>query len=859
MRTLRKFFVRCISFFHKRSNAARLREELAHHMELATEDFIKSGLSREEASRQSILEFGSLESVKDSWRDQASLPLLENFWRDIRQGSRSLRLAPSFSSFTILAYAIGIGAATLTFTVFDNVLLKPFSFHQPDRLLTLYGKSIQSEGPAMLSFPEFRDIRSLTEIFSQVGAMLPAKFDTTGGLYPERFLGRIVTDDFFPSFGIQPFLGRAFTKNDSNTVLLSQATWATRFGSDPNILGSKLNLRWNDQAARAYTVIGVLPNSIQTAFPRHTELWAQLDEAQPDFANRRAGAFDVTVRLRDNVSLGQARAALDSLAKSLATQYPERPLSSILAVPLHDELTEAPSKLFPVIVAAVGFLLALACANIANLALARGNFRLRELKIRASLGASRARLVRQLLTESMLLACTGGLIGVTLAWSLLKVTRALIPDGFLRGDAIVIDTRVLLAALAITILTGIVTGLWPALRLSALSFTGRPRSAPYLVIAEIAISLVLLSAAALSLHSLYRVLTVNTGFDTANLIAMQTNLPRENYRDPIRRAQTIEQILQSVGSISGVGSATVSDFRPLGSTMNLRIQSSEMQELAVTTESIFGQYFESLRVPLLAGRGFQQADSPDSPKVAIISRRAAELLWPSGQALGKNFQTIREKPETYLVVGIAGDVRRAGPTREAKPHFYTSTNQEPPYLVEILVRSRPGVEASSLLHSIRLAAASIDGALGIHEAVLLDDSLQRLLKQPRWIAALLGSFGALALLLTAIGIYGSTSYFVSQKRYEIGVRMAVGATQGQIRNQFLYRGLAHAFLGIGLGTIGIFWLGHFLKGMLYGLEPLDPTTNLFAVGALLLIALAANYFPARQAARQDPSSTLRCD
>ncbi len=857
MRTLRKFFARCNSFFHKRRDAARLREELAHHMELATEDYIKSGLSPEEARRQSILEFGSLESVKESWRDQASLPLLENFWRDIRQGSRSLRLAPSFSGFTILAYAIGIGAATLTFTVFDKVLIRPFPFYQPDRLLTLYGKELRSERTTMLSFPEFRDIRSLTETFSKVGAMMPAQFDTTDGLYPERFLGRIVTEDFFPSFGIQPFMGRAFTKNDSYAVLLSQSTWATRFGSNPNIVGAKLNLRWNNQAARAYTVIGVLPNSIQTAFPRHTELWAQLDETQADFSNRRMGAFDVTVRLHDNVSLGQARAALDSLAKSLTTQYPERSLSSILAVPLHDELTKSPSELFPVIVAAAGFLLALACANIANLALARGNFRLRELKIRASLGASRARLVRQLLTESMLLACTGGLIGVTLAWSLLKVIRALIPDGFLRGDAIAMDTRVLLAAVAITVLTGIVTGLWPALRLSALSFTGWPRSTPYLVITEIAISLMLLSAAALSLHSLYRILTVSTGFDTANLIAMQTHLPRENYRDPIRRAQTIEQILQSVGSISGVGTAAVSDFRPLGNTMNLRIQSAELQDLAVTTETISGQYFETLRVPLLAGRDFQQTDSPAAPKIAIISRRAAELLWPSGQALGKEFQTIGKKPLTYLVVGIAGDVRRAGPTREAKPHFYTATTQEAPYLVEILVRSRPGVEASSLLHSIRLAAASINGTLGIHEAVLLDDTLLSLLKQPRWIAALLGSFGALALVLTAIGIYGSTSYFVSQKRYEIGVRMAVGATQGQIRNQFLYRGLAHAFLGIGLGTIGIFWLGHFLKGMLYGLEPLDPTTNLFAAGGLLLIALAANYFPARQAAHMDPSSTLR--
>jgi putative ABC transport system permease protein len=853
MRNLRKLFFRCLGFFTKKRDAARLQQEVAHYLEMATEDYIKSGHTPEQARRQASLDFGSLESIKEDWRDQSTIPWLENLWRDIRHGSRSLWKAPAFSAFTVLGYAIGIGAATLTFTVFDHVLLRPFSFEQPDRLLSLYGHSARHASMHMLSLPDFREISALADTFSSSGAMLPAQFDTTGGPYPERFLGRIATRDFLPTLGIQPILGRPFSKGDYNAILLSHATWVSRFGSDPNALGQKLSLRWNNQDAKSYTVIGVLPSSIDAAFPRHAELWVQLDETLPEVSSRSMGAFEVVVRMRDGISIHRAKAALASYSKV----NPD--LDSIFAAPLHEQLTKAPAELFPAIMAAVAFLLALACTNIASLTLVRGHARLRELKVRTSLGASRSHLIRQLLTESTLLALVGGCLGTALAASLLQVARALIPVGFLRADLITIDSRILLTAAAFTLLTGIVTGLWPALRLSTLTFTGRSRSTHFLVVAEVAISLVLLSAASLTLHSLYRILSVNIGFNASHLIAMQTSLPRPHYADPNRRAQAIQQILHAVNTTPGLSSAAVSDFRPLGNTMNVAMQSQSAPVQKATTESIAGKYFQTLGIPLLAGRDFDQRDSPTSPKVAILSRSAAELLWPSGQALGKEFQTVGHNAAKYLVVGIADEVRRHGPLREAKPHFYTSTNQQPPYLVEIIVRTRPGVEAASLLQPIRKSAASVNSALGIHEAVVLEESIRELLNRPRWIAALLGSFGLLALLLTALGIYGSTSNWVGQRRFEIGVRMAVGATQSQIRNHFLGRGLAYALFGMGIGALGIYSLSRFLAGMLYGLKPLDPISNLTAALLLLLVALAANYFPARQAARMDPSSALRAE
>jgi predicted permease len=761
-----------------------------------------------------------------------------------------------------MAYAIGIGAATLAFTIFDSVLLRPFPFHRPDRLVFVWGKDPKTNARLMVSLPNFQDIRGRAEeVFSHTAAALPVTFDSTDGAYPERFPGRRATADFFSTLGVQPRLGRSFSPGERNVILLSHSLWRSRFASDPGVLGRTLQLRANDLAPEIHTIIGVLPPSIESAYPRHADIWAPIDEAGAEFADRRMGAFSVIARLRDGIAVNTAQTAVNTLAAALAAEYPEaNRQNGIEILPIHESLTTAPAAVFPAIAAAVAFLLALACANIVHLSLARGQDRIREFKVRASLGASPGRLLRHLLTESVLLSCSGGALGAALAWFVLEAVKPLIPAGFLRAESVAIDLRVLAAVTALAIAAGVVTGLWPALRLSTLSFTGRRRSHSFLVVAEIAAGLVLLSGAALSVTSLIRLLRVDTGFDTTGLVALQTHLPRASYGEPARRAAAAADLLRQVTATPGVASAAISDFRPLGNTMNVLVQRPGQSGVeAATTESIAGEYLEVMRIPLLAGRSFNSADGSGGEKVAIVSQRAAQTLWPEEQPLGKEFKTMGRSPVVYRVVGIAGDVRRAGPQREAASHFYKPVAQDPPYLVEILVRTQPNLDAATLLHPLRTAVASVDKSLAIHEAVVMSNTVRNLLQRPRLLATLLGGFGVFALILTALGIYGTTSYAVAQRRHEIGVRLALGATAAQVRQLFVRRGAGFACLGLAIGAGGVWGIGRLLAGMLYGVQPLDVPANLAAAAVLLLTAIAANAIPARRAARIDPAVTLRAE
>jgi len=509
---------------------------------------------------------------------------------------------------------------------------------------------------------------------------------------------------------------------------------------------------------------------------------------------------------------------------------------------------------FPAILAAVAFLLALACANIANLSLARGQDRIREFRIRASLGAARGRLIRQLLAESLLLACTGGAIGAALSCLALGVVRPLIPAGYPRLDAVGLDLRVLAIAAAVTVLAGLVTGLWPAFRLASLKFSGRRRTISVLIVAEIAVGLVLLSGAILSVGSLYRLLRVDSGFETASLLALELTLPRPAYNDPARRAVAIQELLRTVSAAPGVSSSAISDFRPLGSMMNVIVERPGVTgPKAITAEAIAGPYLDLMHIPLLAGRTFATADAATSERVAIVNQRAASALWPGEQPLGKEFRTVGPLGATYRVVGIARDIRRDGPDREAQPHFYSAAAQNPPYRVELVVRSQPGLDPAILLPALRVAVASADKTLAIREAVVMADAMERKLQRPRLLAFLLGGFGGLALILTALGIYGTVSYAVEQRRHEIGIRMAVGATPAAIQRLFLGRGIALTCLGLAIGAAGIWWLSRLLTGMLYGVEPLDPVSNLLAALGLLATALTATALPARRAAQTTPT------
>ncbi|HEX8140371.1 MAG TPA: ABC transporter permease [Pyrinomonadaceae bacterium] len=808
--------------------------------------------------------------------------MMSVLWQDLRYGFRMLVKRPSFTVVAVLTLAFGIGANTAIFTVVNAALLRPLPYREPDRLVHLWETKQQTQfGQREASYPDYLDWRDHTQAFEGMAGYSRRSFALTGRDAPDRFAGAAVTDGFFRVLGVEPIIGRSFQPGEDQTgaariVLLGYGLWQRRFGGDPNVVGQSLVLN-----GTSYTVIGVLPQSFQFAPAGEPEMWVPLSPSPEQMSRRFMHWLNIVARLKPGVTREQAEGELGAVAQSIAQGYPDSHTGTgIRLVPLHEQITGRVKPVLLVLLGAVCFVLLIACANVANLLLARSAARQKEIAIRTALGASRLRLVRQLLTESVLLSVMGGIAGLILAQWGVELLIAAIPESqlssmpYLRGLGI--DSKVLLFAMAVSVLTGLVFGLAPALQSSGLSLQeslkegGRTSGMQVrqglrglLVVTEIALALVLLVGAGLMMKSLYRLLAVDPGFATENVLTMRVSLPMTKYPEDGNVIAFHEQLLPRIESLPGVKGAGTVSVLPLlgGNTTRLLVEGRPApppgEELEANFREVSTGYFRTMGVPLIAGRNFTERDKVGTPEVVLINQTMAHRLFPGENPVGQRLNFASMQVKGLEIVGVVGDEKVTGLDSATTPVMYVAFLQDPGRTLNLVVRTTS--DPLSVAGAVRSEIGSLDPDLAVFEVrtmeQLIDNAPSTFLR--RYPAFLIGVFAGVALLLAMVGIYGVISYSVAQRTHEIGVRMALGAQRSDIFKMILGQGLLLTFAGVGCGLVAALILTRFLASLLFGVSTTDPLTYLAVSLPLILSAMLACYMPARKATKVDPMVALR--
>ena len=810
---------------------------------------------------------------------------METLFQDLRYAIRMLGKRRGFTAIAIITLALGIGANTATFNVINAVLLRPLPFREPDRLVTIKHSYPKLGITAVISAPGFIDYRSQSDLFENSAVSTSWNTNLTGQGEPERIQGRLVSADFFSTLGFVATHGRVFLEEEdrpgkNHVVVLSHGLWQRRFGADPAILDQQLMLN-----GESYTVVGVMPAEFE--FNVGDELWAPLGFTPELLAPAQRGNeyLWMIARLKSGVSQAQAQAGMDSVANQIREQYPNLyPAESqwgLVLNPLQENFIGDTRPLFTMLMFAVGFVLLIACANVANLLLARATARRKEIAIRTAMGASRLRIVRQLLTESVLLALLGGALGLALsAWGV-KLLVAL-NDKIPRSREIGIDFRVLGFTLGVSLLTGIIFGLVPALQISKageaetlkesgrsspITF-GRGGSRSLLVVAEVAFALVPLIGAGLMVKSFARVLEVNPGFQKQNVLTMRLALPVSSYRELPRVKAFYQQILQkieaiprviSVGGVTGLPMVAGSPRGPFtieGRPINPG-EASPNSDRKVTTTN----YLKTMEIPLIRGRYFTDQDSAEAPGVVIIDDAFAKRYWPDEDPVGKriSFEGPPNNPRWREIVGVVGYVRNYGLDVEAREVLYYPHLQSAAREMGLAVRTEG--DPMGTVTAVRNAIQSVDPQQPIFRISTMEQVVADSTTERRFTTFLLAVFAVVALLLTAVGLYGVMSYSIAQRTKEIGIRMALGAQRGDVLRMVIGQGMTLAVVGIVLGlalslVLAIF-LGHYMKDLLFEVKAIDPT--LFVIIPLVIggAAMLASYIPARRATKVDPVVALR--
>jgi putative ABC transport system permease protein len=799
----------------------------------------------------------------------------------LRDASHALRLllrAPAFSTIAVLTFAVGIGVNIAVFNVVNGVLLRPLDYPEPDRITMIWvDNRRQGIREDITSYPNYLDWRSQGTSYAHMAGFTPAAVSLTGTGEPERLLGALVTANFFDVMGIPPIVGRVFgadneTPGQDAVLVISHGLWQRRFGGASDILGRTITL-----SGRPHEVIGVMPPLLR--WPEKAELWKPL-APQPTVREAR-GAFWLPVigRLKPGVSVEQARRQMTQIADRLEQEYPDNRGYGVNVVPLHRQLVGNIERPLVILLVAVGFVLLIACVNLANLMLGRTSARRKELAIRTALGAGRGRLIRQIVTETVVLALLGGGVGVLLAYWATRFFITLGGDSIPRQDAIAMDGRVLAFALLLAVISAILSGLVPALQSSRRQIvehlregsregtgpaSGRTRSA--LVAAEVALALVLLTGAGLLIRTLWSMQRVDRGFRIDDVAMMTVSLPSSTYPKPPEVRGFYVRLLERVRALPGVRTAATGTgvLQPL--VTNSGIFSIEGKPLPppehrveYPVEVVSPGYFETVGMAIIRGRGFTEADHADAPRAVVINETMAREAWPGQDPIGRR---IRSGDETstapwMTVVGVIRDAHRAEVTRAIRPELYMSTLQSTPRTQTLFVQT--AVEPDAMVAAIRREVQTIDPQLPLFEVTTLEREVAVTLTPARFQAVLLGSFAAIALLLATIGIYGVTSHAVSQRTQEVGIRMAMGAARGDVLRLILVEHLRPALAGLALGLAGALALSRFLQSLLFGVTAEDPLT--FALVAIVLLAIAAiaSWVPARRATRVDPLIALRTE
>jgi putative ABC transport system permease protein len=799
---------------------------------------------------------------------------METLLKDIRYGFRSLLKRPGFTAIAVITLALGIGANSAMFSTVNAVLLKSLRYPEAERIVLLDGIN-PSAGitQSNMSIPDFADWQAQSQSFEQLAGFVTGGSLLTSGDEIERVRGTSVSNDFFPLFRTGALRGRTLQPDDSQkgrdkVVVLSYALWQRRFGGNENVIGSKVIL-----AGKPTTVVGVMPNGFD--YPSQSELWVPFP-IDPTTERRDNRFVSVVGRLKPGVPIAQAEASLDTINKRLAQTFVETNTGwTVKVTNLQERMVRSMRKSLLVLLGAVALVLLIACANVANLLLARATGRQKEIAVRAALGASRWRVVRQLLTESVLLSLIGGAIGLLVSVWLTRLLVSISPANTPRFDEIKPDVWVFAFTLALTVVTGIIFGLVPALQASRIDLnTGlketrgagashNQRLRGLVMVAEIALSFILLVCAGLLIKSFMRLREVNPGFNPANVLSIRTSLPGAVYPKGEPRAQMLRQVVDHVKTLPGVESAGAVLSLPLGGdTLNVGRAYIREGRPATPEESTNAtylvatpDYFRTLQIPLIAGRPFSDYDTDHTPKVVIVNETMARQLWPGASPLGKRITIWRDEDFPREIVGIVGDTK-ASLDEDASPQMYVPFAQDSGWgSMSLVIRTSGDPSATSA--AARSEIRSLDKGIPLFNVKTMNDVLAVSVAQPRVSMLLLSAFAAVALLLAVIGIYGVTAYYVTQRTQEIGIRMALGAQMGDVMKLVFRSGMLLAVIGVAIGLAVALVLTRLLTSLLFAVKPTDLATFATVAVCLLVTAFLACYLPARRATKVDPLVALR--
>ena len=858
--------------------------ELDAHLDMLADENVRRGMSPEEARRAARIRLGGQTQLKETNRELHGLPALETFLQDTRYAFRMLRKNPGFTAVAVLTLALGIGANTAIFSVVYAMLLKPLPYSQPEQLLTLFEAQPQAGVKATgWSYANFAEVREQNRIFSDMAGSQQHQLTLTGRGEPSVVNTSVVTPELFSVFGQRPIVGRPFYPEDGKpgapaAVILSENLWRGSFGADPKVIGSSINLD-----KRSFTIVGVMPAVFR--FPILTaseQLWIPLvqDPLFGSWMDRRGGHWlQVTGRLKPGVSMTQAQAELDAIGARLAKEFPaENDGWTIRFVPLKQKIVGNVKSALLVLMGAVGLVLLIACANIANLLLTRATSRAREIAVRTALGAGRSRIVRQLLSETLVLGLLGGLAGIALAYVGVQGLTALMPQDLPQVNAIRVDNFVLGFALLLSAVASCAFGLAPALFAansnlqSSLREGGtrsgesgnRRRARSFLAAGEIALAMVLLVAAGLLLRSFSKLTAVSPGFDAQHVVQADISLPRFQYSLPQQWAAFSEELLMRLQSEPGMRDAAVVVPRPMtDGFVNLGFDIvgnppvSAGASRTANYVSVSPDYFRVMEIPLRAGRLFDQHDVAASPRVSLISEAMARIYFPNQNPLGKQivFGFPPDIGAAREIVGVVGDVRDVALAQDPGAMMYVPYAQAPFWGANVVVRST--LSAASVASTIRRDVQQIDKDLPVTDVAMMKDTIDATLAQPKFRTFLLGLFAAMALVLAATGIFGVISYSVSRRTNEIGIRITLRASRNTILRMVLRETLMLTGAGLVLGLPSALAASHLLGHMLFSVSANDPATLAAVAFTLGLIAAVAGYIPARRAMRVDPIVALR--
>jgi putative ABC transport system permease protein len=875
------------NLMHGQARDAELSADVRSYVDLLTDEKMAAGMPLDLARRAALLEIGGLETLKEEARSVRAGALLAELWQDAKYAIRAARRDPGFTSVAVLTLALGIGANTAIFSVVNTVLLKPLPYRDPDRLVFVWERNTSvGKDRDLVSPPNFQDWRTQNTVFDELGAYRLDGFTLSGVDEPESISALNASSSLFRVLGVEAVIGRAFTEDEERrrdrVVVLSHEFWQRQFGGDRNVVGRSITL-----SGGSFVVVGVMP--VNFRFPEGTpiDLYSPLVLTQVDeLTGRRRHTLTVIGRLKDGVTRERASGNIGAIARGIAAQDSgSNPEVDVIGA--HELLVEDVRLGLVILLATVGFVLLIACTNVANLLLVRATARRGEMAIRLALGAGRLRLVRQLLTESVLLALVGSVLGTLVAWWVLGLLARVSPRDFARIDQVGIDATVLLFATTIAVLTGLAFGIAPALQVSGSNLihatkerrVRRHHGRSILAVSEIALSLMLLVGAGLMIRSLLQIQKLDLGFQPQNVLTAPIFLPLSRYPvDPAqyrplqpdapprvssKRSAFLVQLLEKVAALPGVqsaGAVTSLPLSPVGIDFDLpvvvrgRPRPRAGEEPQADFRVVSTGYFRTMKIPILRGREFTELDGPAAASVVIINETMQRQVFPGEEPIGQRLLLYGRPRE---IIGVVGSVRHHGFSRDTRPEMILPYRQFQLGGMTLVVRS--SLERFGLITAIKREVHSIDPELPVSRVRMMDELLAESVAQPRFTAFLLSGFAFLAVTLALVGVYGVMSYTVSQRTQEIGVRMALGAVRPAVVWMVVRHGMTLVVLGIIVGLGGAAVGTSLMAQLLFGVTATDPMTFILAAAALGVASLAATYIPALRAARVAPLISLRSE